>query len=219
MNCVTSGTWNIVVGLFVLVLLAGMGLAAALALGWRSQIPRRDPDHSLSDLHLQAQGDGIQATTAAGYRVRLARPGQHGWASAGVNIGDFEVEVEVISTLPSEDVGFGLLYRYQDPDNHYLFAIGGDGYYTVALVRAGEISALREWEQFPHIRRGAATNRLRVHCRGSRCRFYINDEFAAEIDEGTYSRGDLALWAQTFSDRELELLFTSFRVWSVEGHR
>ncbi|MGD9100379.1 MAG: hypothetical protein PVF45_07855, partial [Anaerolineae bacterium] len=107
------------------------------------------------------------------------------------------------------------LYRYQDPANYYLFAIGGDGYYTIAVVQRGALIPLRTWQQWPHVRRGAATNRLRVRCTGTVCRFYVNGEFTAQITHDAFRAGDLGLWAQTFSDDALDVVFDEMRLWSL----
>jgi hypothetical protein len=117
------------------------------------------------------------------------------------------------SALDSEDIGYGILYRYQDPDNYYLFAVGGDGYYTVAVVRDGRRIPIRDWQEWPHVRRGAAANRLRIRCQGATCRFYVNGEFTAEITDRTFLTGDLGLWVETFSDPALVVTFEQVRLW------
>jgi hypothetical protein len=115
--------------------------------------------------------------------------------------------------IPSDDVGFGLMFGYQNPTNYHLFAIDDDGYYTIAAIKHGELNPLHAWQQFPHIRRGVAQNRLRVRCFGTSCRFFINDEFAVELEIEPPPTGDLGLWAQTFSGYPLEVVFEKVRVW------
>jgi hypothetical protein len=123
------------------------------------------------------------------------------------------------SSLDSEDIGYGVLYHYQDPDNYYLFAVGGDGYYTVAVVRDGRRIPIRDWQEWPHVRRGAAANRLRVRCQGATCRFYVNGEFTAEITDRTFLTGDLGLWVETFSDPALVVTFEQVRLWLLTASR
>jgi hypothetical protein len=191
-------------------------MVAALKLGWRSPTPLRPPDLTLAAADWTWFGDGVGLVTPAGYRVHLTRSDARAWATAGRRFGDGEIELRLRSLAPAEDVGVGLLWRYQDAANHYLFAIGGDGYYTVALVRAGELIPLRPWQQWPHVHRGVAVNRLRVRCRGPVCRFFINDEFTAEVTDATFLSGDVGLWAQTFSDPALDVAFEEMRVWQAD---
>lgn len=204
------------------VLLAGLGLMAALALGWRSPTPHRLPDWTAADSVWSKHGDGTMTSAdadsqqpPAALRVRLSQPEQRAWAIASQHITDFDLELDARLLLSSEDVGYGLLYRYQDPANTYLFAIGGDGYYTIAVVQKGVLTPLRAWQQWPHVRRGAAVNRLRVRCVGATCCFYVNGEFTAEITDEAFLAGDLGLWAQTFSDGPLDVVFEEVRLWSL----
>jgi hypothetical protein len=208
--------WRSILALVALVLLVGLGLAAALALGWRSPAPHRAPDWTGADLIWRQYGDGWTAATEIRYRVQLTQPERRAWAIATEAIADFELQLDVRALLPSEDAGHGVLYRYQDAANYYLFAIGGDGYYTITLVRRGEPIPLRIWQPWPHVRRGAATNRLRVRCQGALCRFHVNDEFTAEILDDTFLSGNVGLWAQTFSDVALTVAFEELRLWRLD---
>jgi len=199
--------------LLAAVLAVGLGLATALALGWRSPIPRRAPDWTNTDLLWRQYGDGSAKITDDGYQVRLHEPDQRAWAVTNQPVTNFELEVDVHSLGPSGDVGYGVLYRYQDLSNTYLFAIGSDGYYTIAVVRNGALFPLHAWQQWPHVRRGVATNRLRVGCQRTLCRFYINGEFTAEITDDTFLSGAVGLWAESFSDNTLEVVFNRMRLW------
>lgn len=211
--------WRGGVGLLVTGMLVGLGLVAALALGWRSPTPHRAPDWTATGSAWDKHGDGTAILRDDGYRLYLSQPNQRAWAIAGQQVADFDLELDARSLIPSEDVGYGLLYRYQDPANHYLFAIGGDGYYTIAIVRKGTLTPLRVWQGWPHVRRGAAANRLRVRCEGATCRFYVNGEFTAEVMDNTFLAGDVGLWAQTFSDDALDVVFEEMRLWSLAGPR
>lgn len=201
--------------LLALVGVVGLGLLGALALGWRTPTPRRPPDWTALGADWKAAGDGTATVTDQGYQLRLSQSGQSVWAIAGQQVADFDLELDARSRIPGQDVGYGLLYRYQDASNYYVFAIGGDGYYTVALLQAGTQTALRAWQPWPHVHRGAAGNRLRIHCQGPDCRFYVNGEFTAEVIDDTFLSGDVGLWGQTFSDDALNVVFEDMRVWSL----
>jgi hypothetical protein len=191
-------------------------MAFALALGWRSPTPRRAPDLTIPDLTWSFDGAGLITRAEDGYRVRLTQPEQHAWAISDLWVSAFELELEVRSLIASEDVGYGVLFRWQNQSNYYLFGIGGDGYYTVAVVRHGELTPIRSWQQWPHVRRGVAVNRLRVRCQGQSCRFYINDEFTAEVMDEALLAGNLGFWARSFSDHRLDAVFAGMRVWNLE---
>jgi len=206
--------------LLAVILALGLGLAAALALGWRSPTPRRPPDWTAPGSVWREHGDSTAIfddadNQQASLRVRLTQPDQRAWATAGHKVSDFDLELDTRSLISSEDIGYGLLYRYQNPANTFLFAIGGDGHYTIAVIQNGTLTPLRAWQQWPHVRRGAAANRLRVRCVGAVCRFYINGEFTAEVTDDAFLSGDLGLWTQTFSDHALDVIFEELRLWSL----
>ncbi len=209
--------WRSVVSLLALVVGTGLGLVVALALGWRTPTPHRAPDWTATASTWRQYGDGTATVAGKSYHLRLSQADQHAWAIAGQQVADFVLELDARSLLPSEDAGYGLLYRYQDPANYYLFNVGGDGYYTVAVVRQGALTPLRPWQEWPHVRRGAATNRLRVQCAGAACRFYVNGEFTAEVIDDTFLSGDVGLWGQTFSDEALDVVFEGMRMWSSDA--
>ena len=208
---VPSSLWRSSVILFIGHMLIGLGVLAALALGWRSPTPRRAPDSVWS-----WTGDGSATLTDNGYQLHLLQPNQRAWATAGQQVADFDLELNTRSLLSSEDVGYGLLYRYQNPANYYLFTVGGDGYYTIAVVQDSALTPLRVWQQWPHVRRGAAANRLRVRCEGEVCHFFINGESTATVVDDTFASGDLGLWAQTFSDDVLNVVFEDTLLWTLD---
>lgn len=211
---VPSWLWWGVIASLVIVLVTGLGIAAALALGWRSPTPRRSPDWEEADIQWAAYGEGSTTTSPDGYSIRFSQPEQRGWAVGDRLVSDFDIELEARSSA-SQNVDYGLLYRYQDADNHYRFGVGTDGYYFIGVVRDGETTPIRTWQQWPHVRRGDQANRLQVRCEGSICRFYINGEFAAEVTDDTFLEGRIGVWAENFSEHPLEVTWPRLRVWEL----
>lgn len=192
------GLWRAALGAMILVLAGALALIVALALGWNSPGPTCPPDWQAPDLPLDlkvpANGDTVSL---------LGHPGS-----------DFTFEVEAAPLSGPDFNAYGLVYRAQDVARYYVFAIGSDGYYAVLRVAGGEETELVNWQQFPHVRRERQTNRLRVTCAGRACRFYINDEYAATVEEDTWLAGDVGLWARGFGDGDAAIRFTNARAWS-----
>jgi hypothetical protein len=185
-------------GLMALALAVGLALIAALALGWNNPRPTRPPDWRPAGLPLSL------TTTSNRGAVTLL-----GWPNS-----DFTLEAEALPLSGPGFNGYGLVYRAQDADHYYALAAGSDGYYAVLRVAGGEETALVDWQQFPHIRRGHQANRLRVICSGSTCRFYINDEYATSTVDDTWSTGDVGLWARSFSEESVAVQFIDVRAWT-----
>jgi hypothetical protein len=191
--------WYSGVGLLSLVLLVGLALVVALLLGLNSPRPIRPPDWQAADLPTALEAS--PNTTV----VRLLKQ----------SCDDFILEGEAIP-LSGPDSGFngyGLLYRAQDDAHYYAFAVGSDGYYAVLRIDGDEQAALMDWQQFPHIRRGTQTNRLRVACEGASCRFYVNDEYATTVEDATWLEGDVGLWVRSFEKEPVSIQFEGVRVW------
>lgn len=193
--------WDGTLTLMALVLAAALALITALALGWNNPRPGRPPDWRADDIprRLEAVSNETRASL-------LGHP-----SPAGSDL-TFEVIARPLSGPDSGFYGYGLVYRAQDPDHYYSFAVGGDGYYAVLRVAGDEEIPLVEWQQFPHIRRGLQTNRLRVTCAGATCHFTINDEYAATVDDDTWLAGDVGLWVRGL-DEGTAVRFLNVRLW------
>jgi len=189
--------WSGGLGLMTLALATGLVLIIALALGWNSPRPTRPPDWAAPGLPLT-----LEATSDEAVVTLMGRPSS-----------DFTLEVEAVPLSGPDFNGYGLTYRAQDSAHYYAFAVGSDGYYAVLRVAGDEETALVDWQQFPHVRRGQQANRLRVACAGATCRFYVNDEYAATVEDGTWLAGDVGLWVRGFGDGGVVVQFVSVRVW------
>jgi hypothetical protein len=167
-----------------LVVVAALILIGALVLGWNSPRPGRSPDWEAPGLPRR-----VDAAQSGPSVVLFDHPGS-----------DFTYEV-IASPLVDSDPGldgYGLVYRAQDPDHCYVFAVGPDGYYAVLRRDGEDLIPLVPWQQFPHIRRGGQPNRLLVTCVGASCAFRINDEYATTVEDDRWLSGDVGLWASSF---------------------
>ena len=185
-----------------LVLAGGLALILALALGWNSPRPTRPPDWQAPGLPLR-----LDAASNEAIMTLLGHPS-----------GDFTLEAEAVPLSGSDSGfnGYGLVYRAQGPTHYYAFAVGGDGYYAVLRMAGDEETSLMDWQQFLHVRRGRQANRLRVACAGPTCRFYVNDEYAATVEDDTWLAGDVGLWVRDFGEGGVAVQFVSMRVWGEE---
>jgi hypothetical protein len=131
--------------------------------------------------------------------------------------GDFTFEVIMSpERLPqSHLVDYGLVYRAQDPDSYYVLLVGADGYYAVAKEKAGQTIYLSPWQQFPHIRRGVASNRLLVSCAGAACSFRVNDEYVVTVEDDQWLSGELGVAARS-PDGEAVLTLLRTSLWLSE---
>jgi len=190
--------WRGGLGLMTLVLVGALTLIVALALGWNSPRPTCPPDWQSPGLPLRLEAASNETAVTL-----LGHPSS-----------DFTLEGEAIPLSSPDLDGYGLVYRAQDSVHYAAFAVGSDGYYAVLRVAGDEETVLVDWQQFPHVRRGQQANRLRVACAGPTCHFYVNDEYATTVEDGTWLTGDVGLWVRGFGDGDVAVQFLDVRVWA-----
>lgn len=94
------------------------------------------------------------------------------------------------------------------------FLISSDGYFSVMQRVAGQWREVRPWRQWPHVQRDAASNRLRLTCNDTLCRFYVNGEITIEIGSAT-QRDTIGLIASRYTNGMLSVGFDNLRIWLI----
>lgn len=189
--------WDGTLGLIAFMLTMGLVLIVALMRGWNNPRPDLPPDWQVPDLPRRL--DAASDETALSL---LGHPS-----------GDFTFEAIARPLVDHADpFDYGIVYRAPDTEHYYAFVIGADGYYAVLRVDGEKRASLIGWQQFPHVRRGQRANRLRVTCIGQTCRFYVNDEYAAMVEDATWLSGDVGLYVRG-GDEGTAVHFMSARGW------
>lgn len=89
--------------------------------------------------------------------------------------GDFELRTTVTKIKGDDQYFFGLIWELDDSQNFSNFAITGDGRVAVTQKTAGTFRDFIDTRSMnPAVRRGNASNELKVVRRGSSVRFYLN---------------------------------------------
>ena len=158
----------------------------------------------------QAQSD---ASADAGLsdgvmRILVKWPNSFAWASAEREFADFHLIVDAAQVAGPDNNEYGVQVRMEDNRHFYRFSVSGDGYYRVIKLDGEEQTILgNDWTQAEAIQMGVAVNRLEVICRGTTMTFRVNDELLAQVEDGSYRRGDLGLYAGSFFEPDVEIHF------------
>lgn len=103
------------------------------------------------------------------------------------------------AALPgSETVAAGLIFRYVDNENFYLFNISTNGFYTLEALVDGEWEILIDQTQSDAI--DAVNNQLRVALDGERIALYVNGELLEETSDDRFERGNVAIAVNSFEE-------------------
>lgn len=150
-------------------------------------------------------------------QVSTSTPGQIFWSNPGRSFDDVIVTVQARQTAGPNDNAYGVICRYQDEANFYLFLISGDGYFMIGKYQTGQatIQYLTESNEFVFsdiINQGIATNQVRASCIGNELSLSVNGIPLATVTDSAFSSGDIGLGVSTFEPGTAVVQFDDLRV-------
>jgi hypothetical protein len=156
------------------------------------------------------------------------------WSTLDRKFNDLDLRVTTQQVSGALDQNqFGVIFRYRDLENFYIFRITSDGYYSLAKVKNGAQERVSDWGVTELIHQGSAANEIRVVARGDTFRFFINGqavplclkgqntfsmwrepgvcfeggELTTLYRDRTFKQGRIALAAGTFDGSDIEVIF------------
>ena len=151
------------------------------------------------------------------YYIQVNTSGLTVWGLANRDVANFRLEVEASQEAGPNNNGYGVLFRFRDPDNYYRFDISGEGYFLLSKLSQGEIIKLAEWTPSPAIKVGRATNRLMVEALGDQIRLFANGVQLAEVRDSSFTHGNFGFFASTFTEPNLTVSFDNIKLWVPQG--
>ena len=203
-----SRGWRIVVFATLVLLLAACAAGAGDGLPWAD-----DFSNPASGWQAESDSSAEVGYSDGGMRILVKVPNSLAWASAGRALSDSYLTVEATQIAGPDDNEYGVMVRMQDPQHFYRFSISGDGYYLVSKYDGQEWRPLgTDWTPSDAIHPGAATNLLGVVCQGAQLTFLVNGVQLAQVEDKSYTRGDIGLYAGSFFEPDVEVQFDNLRV-------
>jgi hypothetical protein len=147
-------------------------------------------------------------------RIAIRQPDSLAWSVAtGKTFADFTLDVDATPLAGPDDNDYGVIVRHVDDDNFYRFEISGDGYFNVQKRQKGKWEKLiPDWTASESIRKGKATNHLRVVGAGSGLTFYVNQTLLIQITDVSFSRGAIGVLAGTLAEPGVQVAFDNVQV-------
>jgi hypothetical protein len=166
---------------------------------------------------LYRQGGTTVEIAESSLRLSTSQPGQLWWTNPGRNFDDVIMTGIARQMSGPDDNAYGLICRYQSPENFYVFLVSGDGYYAIGKYQSGspQIQYLTGDGQYAFsdvINQGIAINEIRATCIGSELTLSVNGLFLATATDPTFVTGDVGLAASTFDPGTAVISFDSMRV-------
>lgn len=149
-----------------------------------------------------SRGGGAAAIENASMQLTVTQPGQIWWTNPTRDFDDVVIRAEARQVSGPNDNAYGLICRYQNEENFYVFLISGDGYYAIGKYQSNSenVEYLTENGQFQPseaIHTGVASNELLVSCVGNELSLEVNGMPLVTVTDPTFVTGDIGLAAST----------------------
>ncbi len=150
----------------------------------------------------------------SGFRLWVNVPNYQFWSVPGLNFKDVLIHTKAIKQAGPDNNIFGLLCRYQNEDNYYAFVIGSDGYYGIFRTLDGEQALIdQEHMDFSEvIHRGGSANDIQAICQGEELTLIVNGTVLLQVQDDSFTYGDVGLIVGNFSEPGVDILFDDFIV-------
>lgn len=210
------------VTLWLLLRATSPGLALTAADGSRSSVLLQDdfvqpilglaPEVVTSDWSMGYVGDL--------YQIRIDQPGVLAWTTLGqIDLGAYRYETSLMLTGSSGDNsawGYaGLIVRYQNNQNFYLFVVDGRGKYQVQAQEQGNWRTLQPWSDSPVLTTVGGENLLGVEDDGQSLGFFVGTELLYRTDDLRLPVGDVGLLAGSRSQGTARALYDWVRIEAI----
>ena len=152
---------------------------------------------------------------SGGFRIVVTQAGFARYSNPGLFFTDVRIEVDADLIGGEEDNYFGVICRYQNPDNFYALLINSKGYYAIRKRVGGGSFDFISGDSFlvaGGINLGGEPNHITAVCEGNKLSLSINGSLIAEVEDGDISSGDVGLIVGTITATSTEILFDNFEV-------
>ncbi len=152
---------------------------------------------------LYNQGGSVAEIEEGAFRISASQPGEIWWSNPGRSYDDVVVITQARQVSGPDDNAYGVICRYQNEENFYLFLISGDGFYAIAKYQSGneQVVYLTEDGRFQPsdvINQGVATNQIRASCIGNELSLAVNGLPLITVTDPTFVTGDVGVAVSTF---------------------
>ena len=86
---------------------------------------------------LYNQGGAVAAIEEGAFRISVSQPGQIWWSNPQRNFSDVIITAQARQVSGPDDNAYGVICRYQNEENFYLFLVSGDGYFAIGKYQSG----------------------------------------------------------------------------------
>jgi hypothetical protein len=147
------------------------------------------------------------------YHMRIW-PNRLAWSTLGAQeLSNYSLEGSLVIADLTPDGYAGLLARYQNRDNFYLFAVDGRQRVQIQLLAAGRLQTLMPWTYMASLSPAGQPNLLALEDNGLTLRFYANGAPLFEVGQPQLPLGDAGVFGAAPADTLAEIVLDWLRVY------
>lgn len=166
-----------------------------------------------------SRGGAVAGLEDGELRLSTSSPGEIWWTNPQRSFDDVIINVRAEQLSGPDDNAFGVICRYRDEQNFYMFLISGDGYYAIGKYAGPEnrVTYLTPDGQFVAsdlIQQGAAINDIQASCIGNQLSLAVNGEPLLTVTDPDFKSGDIGVAVSTLQQGTVEVAFDDIRVFA-----
>jgi hypothetical protein len=146
------------------------------------------------------------------YEMEVVPADMLAWSRIDGNYRNAQIEFDARLIDGPAETGVGLIFRYQDADNFYLFTVSGDGFYNLEMISNGRWQTLIDWTAEPAILPSGQVNRLSVTTIDERIMLVVNGVIVDETVAPHFTAGAAALAITTFEQGAATAMFDNLKI-------
>lgn len=148
------------------------------------------------------------------YRIEVNQPNYEAWAVPGLEFSDVLIDVTAKKISGPNNNVFGVICRYNKPNDFYFFLISSDGYAGIGIYQEGKRTLLSGGHLLPAdpINTGSVSNKIHVECVGEALSLSVNDVILYEVQSTALQSGDVGIIAGTYELADVQIEYDDFIV-------
>ena len=173
-----------------------------------------DFENQLSGWEVGNYTDGAVGYQNGAYFVEATEDSLTIWGAANRNFSDLIIDVEStqITTPLDNNNDYGVACRVQENGDGYFLLISGDGFFSIMIGKDDTFINLVDWQPSDIIHQGNTSNNIKASCVGTSLELTVNGTLLAQINDSTFTNGDIAMTATTYGDAPVEIHFDHLKV-------